>query len=45
MVVILTILSGVRLMAIVSAGFDVVLLDQVPDDLLERDSPCRQMQA
>ena len=28
-----------------SAGFDFVLLDQVPDDLLKRDSPGREMQA
>ena len=34
-----------HLAPIVSAGFDVVLLNQVPDDLLQRDSPCREMQA
>ena len=34
-----------HLSPVVTAGFDIVLLDQVPDDLLQRDSSCREMQA
>lgn len=34
-----------HLSPVVTARFDIVLLDQVPDDLLQRDSSCREMQA
>jgi len=34
-----------HLSPVVTAGFHIVLLDQVPDDLLQRDSSCREMQA
>ena len=34
-----------HLSPVVTAGFDIVLLDQVPDDLLQRDASCREMQA
>lgn len=34
-----------HLSPVVAAGFDLVLVNQVPDDLLQRDSSCREMQA
>ena len=34
-----------HLSPVVTAGFDIVLQDQVPDDLLQRDASCREMQA
>lgn len=34
-----------HLSPVIAAGFYIVLLDQVPDDLLQRDSAGREMQA